>query len=247
MKKAIIIGATSGIGCALAKKLHREGYFVAITGRRENLLSQIAGELKERCVAYYMDVSDQDSARECFAKIVEEIGERKNGEINLVVVCAGVAKINFELDWPTDKNLIDVNVAGFTAISIAAFDLFRRQDQGHLVGISSVAGLRGVPHVAAYSASKSYCSTYLSALRALAVREKKNIAITDVRPGFVDTALVFGSPTFWTVSPETAAEQIFHAIRKKKKTAYVPKRWNLIALGMQIIPDWLYFQIVNSK
>lgn len=242
MKKAIIIGATSGIGCALAKKLHKEGWFVAITGRRENLLHEITGELKDRCVAYFMDVSDQDSARDCFAKIVEEIGG-----VDLVVISSGVGKVNFELNWPTDHNLVEVNVAGFTAIASDAFNRFRKQGHGHLVGISSVAALRGIPHVAAYSASKSYCSTYLAALRALAVREKKNITITDIRPGFVDTALIFHAPSFWTVSAEIVAEQIFHAIRRKKKVAYVPKRWNLIALGMKLIPDWLYFAIVNSK
>jgi short-subunit dehydrogenase len=136
-----------------------------------------------------------------------------------------------------------VNVLGFAAIASLAFNYFRKVGKGHLVGITSIAGLRGTPHTVAYSGSKSFDSVYMEGLRAIAAKEGKAITVTDIRPGFVDTAMAKGK-VMWCASVEKAANQMMTAIRRKKKVVYVSKRWNIIAFLFHILPDWIYNKII---
>jgi short-subunit dehydrogenase len=235
---AIVIGATSGIGKGLAELLAEHGYVVGITGRRMELLEELRSRRPESYVAEFMDISKPQEAREIFDRLAATLGV-----IDLVVVNSGMGKRNEELDWAIDKQIIDVNVAGCVAIANAAMHVFFKQGYGHLVGISSIAALRGSRYVPTYPASKAFLSAYLAGLRHKVRHDKLPITITDIKPGFVDTAMAQGDHVFWCAPVRKAAQQIYQAIVKKKKHAYVTKRWRLIAWLLKILPDWMYHRI----
>ena len=233
-KKVIIVGASSGIGKELAKIFSRRGCVVGITARRGELLEEVARELPAKSFARCMDVANPEAAVGIFEELVKEMGG-----VNVVVISAGVGFINHELEWKKEKDTIDVNVAGFAAIAASAMKHFFKQGAGQLVGISSLAALRGGADGPAYGASKAFVSNYLEALRLKARGMKLPITVTDIRPGFVDTAMAQGEGLFWVASPEKAALQIFTAIEKKKKLAYVTRRWGFVAWLLKFAPDCL--------
>ena len=242
MKKAIVIGASSGIGRELSIILAQNGYTVCATGRRADLLQSLQAELSPASFVQAMDVSDTENAIRIFNTITEGL----NGT-DLVVISAGTGYLNHDLQWPREKNTIDVNVTGFSAIAGAAFRYFTQQKYGHLVGISSIAALRGCGDAPAYNASKAFVSNYLQGLRHNAAALKVPVCISDIRPGFVDTALAQGDGLFWMQSPQKAARQIFTAIQKKKKVAYITKRWILVAWLLKILPDAIYHKMANVR
>jgi short-subunit dehydrogenase len=164
------------------------------------------------------------------------------GGVDIIILCAGVGDRNPNLLFEIDKQTIDVNVTGFCAITTTSMHAFMQQKHGHLAVISSIAGIRGNDCAPAYNASKAFISNYLQGLRKKVYREKLNITITDIKPGFVDTVMAkTQQKPFWMISAHKAAQYIFDGIVKKKKIIYVSPRWRLIAWGLRIIPDWLYY------
>ncbi len=117
---------------------------------------------------------------------------------------------------------------------------FLSKGSGHLVGISSIAAIRGDDTAPAYNASKAFISNYMAGLRKKISKARLPIVVTDVQPGFVDTAMAKGDGLFWVASPQKAAHQIYTAIEKKKKHVYVTKRWKLIGWLMKIMPEFIY-------
>lgn len=235
MKKAIIIGATSGIGKGLAKLLTDNGYIVGITGRRTELLSTLKQLNPDSFISKTLDVTDTQTSIQQLDKLVHELGG-----LDLLIISSGTGDLNENLDFTIEKRTIDTNVLGFTRIADWAFNFFEKQKSGHLVGISSVGGLRGSRQAPSYNATKAYQINYLEALRQKAAHLKMSITVTDVRPGFVDTDMAKGEGQFWVASVEKAAEQIFTAIENKKKIVYITKRWRLIATVMKCIPRVIY-------
>jgi len=235
---AIIVGASSGIGEALARALAEEGYEIGLTARRTERMKEIGSELPTRSYVATMDVTDTEDAREGFFELAEAMGS-----VDLVVFSAGVGPYNPKLEWETERQTVDVNVRGFVALATAAMEYFEtagRDDHaserdGHLVGISSVAAHFGGSGVQAYCASKAFVSTYLEGLRARQRGAESDVTITTVEPGYVDTELSMGE--FWEASTETAANQIVRAIRKEKNHVYVTRRWRLVAWFMKAMPN----------
>lgn len=233
-RKALVIGASTGIGRALAQKLSREGYALGVASRKVELLENLRRELRGICIVRAMDLRNSENALSVFRNLVEALGG-----VDLIVLNSGFKSDNPEFEWAPEKETLEVNVLGIAALAHEAACCFMRQGHGHLVGISSIAGVKGAPKVPAYSASKAFLSTYLEALyfRLLS----RGIAVTDIRPGFVDTAMLSGTRVrFWVASPQEAADQIFQAIQKKRKVAYVTRRWALVALILKLIPDFVW-------
>jgi short-subunit dehydrogenase len=234
-KKAIIIGATSGMGKGLAKLLADNGFAVGITGRRNELLEKLKSEISGACFIRSFDVRDTSGATDKLEELTSELGG-----LDLLVFCSGTGEINDELDFQTEKRTIDTNVTGFTFIADWAYQYFEKQKSGHLVAISSIGGLRGGSQSPSYNASKAYQINYLEGLRQKSVKMKAQVYITDIRPGLVDTKMAKGDGLFWVMPVEKAVRQIYNAIIKKRKVVYVTKRWWLIAFILRALPGVIY-------
>ena len=238
MRKAIIIGASSGIGKGLAQLLVENNYKVGITGRRTELLLELQRKNKDGFIIKTLDVKDIDKTIQLLEELTNELGG-----LDLVIISSGAGDINFELDFAIEKRTIDTNVTGFTGIADWSFNYFENKKNGHLVAISSISGLRGGRQAPAYNATKAYQINYLEALRQKAVYLKLPVFITDVRPGFVDTDMAKGDGLFWVATVEKATRLIYNAIKQKKKVVYVTKRWRLIAIVLKLIPRSIYERI----
>jgi short-subunit dehydrogenase len=235
---AIVVGASSGIGEAMARRLADEGYEVGLTARRTDRLRRIAEELPTKSYVANMDISDVETARDRFKGVADAMPS-----VDLVVVSAGAAHLNDDLDWERERETIDVNVRGFAAIATAAIAHFERTGGGHLVGISSVATHFGNGGTQAYNASKAFVSTYLEGLRTRAAGNDADVTVTTIEPGFVDTEMGYGS--FWKCSPETAAAQIVRAISGGRDHAYVTRRWRLVAWAFDVVPDRVLRRVLS--
>lgn len=121
-----------------------------------------------------------------------------------------------------------------------AFQHFLEKGSGHLVGISSIAALRGNRESPAYNASKAFESNYLEGLRQKVRKLRLQITITDIKPGFVKTAMAKGDGIFWAADADKAARQIYNAIRRRKSSAYITRRWRLVAWVMKLLPGFIY-------
>jgi short-subunit dehydrogenase len=237
IRNAVIIGGTSGIGLELARLLCGRQCRVVITGRRRELFTQLRQDLGPTCLPRYMDVSNDEEARQSLSDIIRELGD-----VDLVVISAGVGFIDHKHTWQNEKTTLDVNVTGFAAIANAAFAYFLERGSGHLVGISSIAGIRGTD-VPAYSASKAFVTNYLQGLRRIATKRHSSVIITDVMPGFVDTDLVRGQKMFWVAPAPKAARQILNAIDHGRRLVYTTRRWRLIAWLIKLLPDFIYNRV----
>jgi short-subunit dehydrogenase len=235
MKRVIIIGASSGIGKELAKLYAAENSVLGIAARRLSLLEELQKELGGKVYLSRMDVSKPEEAVLKLKELIEAMGG-----LDLLVICSGTGHINPELLWEYERDTIDINVLGFTALACAAMQYFIQQGSGHIAAISSIAALRGSVACPAYNASKAYMSNYLEGLSCKARAYGKAIAITDIKPGFVDTAMAQGERLFWVAPAQKAAEQIYGIIRRRRLSEYVTKRWGLIAFLFTIIPRRLY-------
>jgi short-subunit dehydrogenase len=235
MRKAIVIGASSGIGRELAKILSENGYTVGVMARRTHLLNELRSEIKGEVCVQEIDVADTETA---IGILVSLIG--KMGGTDLVVISAGTGDINDDLSWHIENETIRTNVTGFAALANVAIHHFIENGHGHLVGISSIAALRGGRESPAYNASKAFESNYLEGLRQKIRRLRLPITVTDIKPGFVKTAMAKGDGIFWAAPAEEAAMQIYVAIKRKQSHAYVTRRWRLVAWLLKVIPAQVY-------
>jgi len=228
-KKIIIIGATSGIGRTLAELYTKRGDIVGITGRRNELLE---GDHTE-C----FDVTGNDNIQHLQNLL------QKTGGMDILIYNAGYGEVSKTLEWELDKKMVDINVNGFVEIINFAFNYFVKQGHGHVVTTSSIAAIRGNSQAPAYSAGKAFQSVYFEGLYMKAKKMKWNVHVTDIQPGFVDTKLAQADKLFWVAPVTKAAKQIISAIDKRKRKAYITKRWWLIAQLMKIAPGFIYHRI----
>lgn len=235
MKNAIVFGATSGIGNTLTKILIENGYHVAITGRRLEKLNALKKLHPNKVIVKQNDIQEVTHLEEIFNEIVEEFET-----IDLIIQSSGVGFINPKLHWDKEEQTALTNVLGVTKIYTLAYNLFKKQQFGHLVGITSIASIRGSRAAPVYFASKAYQKSYLEGLyiKTKSIKSKK-VYISEIRPGFVDTAMALGDGIFWMVPLEKAAKQIYDAIKKKKRVTYVSKRWRIIAWILKLAPTWI--------
>ena len=236
-RKLIIIGASSGVGNALARLYANAGCKVGITGRRSLLLDDLQNEYPDNVYTACFDVMGTDNI-DHLEKLIQQLGG-----LDLLIYNAGFGAPSETLDAATDLQTIQTNVNGFAEMVRFGFNYFERQGYGQIAATSSIASQAGNPLAPAYSASKAFMSTYMEGLLMRARKIKKQgkfIAITDIQPGFIKTKMAKGPRIFWAAAPEKAALQMFEAIEKKRFRVYVTRRWRLIAILIQLLPGWLY-------
>jgi short-subunit dehydrogenase len=237
----LIIGASSGIGEAVARRLADGGARVALVARRGDELDRIAGEINastgdERAFAFVHDVRDTGRAPELLQKIARVLGG-----LDLVVYAAGLMHpVAFdEYDSKKGLEMLQVNLAGAVAWIDPVAERFNRLRRGTIVGIGSVAGDRGRSGNPVYGTSKAGLHTYLEALRNRVARN--GVHVVTIKPGFVDTAMTRGMDgLFWLISPDRAAEMIVGHARRGTTTAYVPARWRLVMTIICCIPSFIF-------
>lgn len=235
MKIAIVFGATSGIGKAIAEILVKDGYKVIITGRRLEKLKEIKNQYPNQVEVRQNDIQDVGDVERVFKEVVQEFET-----VDLIIQSSGVGYINPKLIWEKEIETIKTNVIGVTKLYDLSYALFKKQGFGHLVGVTSIASIRGNRAAPAYFSSKAYQKAYLESLYIKTKTIKsKQVYITDIRPGFVDTAMALGDGIFWMVSLDKAARQIYKAIKRKKRVVYISKRWSIIAFVLKIVPAWV--------
>jgi short-subunit dehydrogenase len=241
MPRAVVVGASSGIGEALARKFAWEGYQVALLARRKKALESICADINQHVNGtfahpYPHDVTQYDKVPALFQRILRDLKS-----IDVLVYVAGVQySFGFsEYDFEKEREMVEVNLLGAMAWYGQAAILFERMGRGHLVGISSVAGDRGRVGNPAYNTSKAGLSTYLEALRNRLTRS--GVHVLTVKPGFVQTKLlVHAATTFGVISPEKLADDVYRAIRRRRQVIYAPKWWRLIMLIIQHTPSFIF-------
>ena len=196
MKKAIIIGATSGIGKGLAKLLVENNYKIGLTGRRVELLNELKNENPNFYIKSF-DINDTNIVVQKLDELTTELGG-----LDLLIISSGIGEINENLHFEIEKLTIDTNVLGWTCVACWAFTYFENQKSGHLVAISSIGGLRGSRQAPAYNSTKAYQINYLEGLRQKAKKINTSIFVTDIRPGLVDTEMAKGDGLFWVMPVE---------------------------------------------
>lgn len=237
----LVIGASSGLGEALARRLAARGGRVGLVARREDRLRQICAEIneavgEERAFFFVHDVSSREEA----PALLQEIA-RVLGGLDLVVYAAGVLRpVAFE-EYPTDKDMdmLEVNLLGAVAWLNPVAERFGRLRRGTIVGIGSIAGDRGRSGNPVYNTSKAGLHTYLEALRNRVGRH--GVRVVTIKPGFMDTAMIAGLGSVpWVVSADRAADIVLKKARRGAVTAYVPARWRLVSRIIGSIPSAIF-------
>lgn len=240
MKKIIIIGASSGMGMRVATDFARLGWRVGIAARREDRLKEIKGLYPDRVEYMAIDVEAEDAV-ERFYKLIELIDG-----MDYLLYAAGCGWRNPDLDEALDARTVGVNVLGFTKIINAAYKYFRQTanvTRGHICAITSVAGTKGIGISATYSASKRYQWTYLQAIDQLAHQQHVNVAVTDIRPGFVDTPLLNGREYPMEMSIDYVAPRLEKAMMRSRRVAVIDSRWAVVTALWKLVPDALWRRI----
>ena len=241
---AIVVGASSGIGAALVRRLIAEGWDVAALARRGDKLEELARE----CAAAsdsgagvlstrVHDVCQRDGLPALFEELARQLGG-----VELVIYAAGIMPEVGRDEYDTEKDLaqLEVNLAGCIAWCNEAAKLFQTQRSGTIVGISSIAGDRGRKGNPVYCTTKAAMNTYLEALRNRL--SEVGVHVLTIKPGFVDTAMTQGlDGLFWLISPDQAARTILGAARRRFwNTRYVPLRWWGVGTVIRAIPSFVF-------
>ena len=235
MKRAVIIGATSGIGREVARLLLRQGWHIGVAGRREDLLRTLQAEAPDRTKFRQVDVTSKD----CPRQILDLIADL--GGMDLFLLCAGIGRQNPDLTPDIELRTAETNVTGFIRAVNTAYDWFRSHGGGHLAAISSIAGTKGLGAAPAYSATKRFQNTYLDALAQLARMQHLPIRFTDIRPGFVDTDLLRGDKHYpMLMRPERVARRIVRALEHKERVCVIDWRYKILVFFWRLIPRFVW-------
>ncbi len=243
-RHALITGASSGLGLSLSRWFARRGVRVFAAARRHDRLESLRVEFPLQIEPVTMDVADVKATRARISAIDTECGG-----LDLVIANAGISgeTSGRSLDWNTVEQMIDINVTGAAATLTAALPAMVKRGRGHLVGISSVAAFRGLPRVAAYSASKAFLALFLESLRV--DLKRTGVKVTCIYPGFVKSEMTaknrFKMP--FLMETEVAAEKMGKAILRGSASYIFP--WQLAAISgpLKVFPDGLYDAAMSKK
>ena len=235
MKRAIVIGASSGIGREVAKLLLADDWLVGIAARREDLLMEVKAINPGMIEVMRIDVTAADAPERLL-----ELAKRLGG-VNLFVYCSGIGKQNPELDTGLELTTVDVNVKGFAAMVGTIFNYMAENLGGDIAVISSIAGTKGLGVAPSYSATKAFQNTYIQALEQLSNMRRLHIRFTDIRPGFVDTDLLSGSGRYpMLMQKEAVAREMLRAVYAHRHVHVIDWRYRLLVFAWRLMPRWLW-------
>ena len=227
------MGASSGIGLEVAKMLMQQGWAVGVAARRVELLQDLGAAAVER-----IDVT-ADDATEALQRLITKLGG-----MNLYFHSSGIGKQNRELAAHIELATVETNGIGFTRMIGEAYRYFAKQGSGHIAAITSIAGTKGLGPAPAYSATKAMQNVYLQALEQQACSRGLDIRFTDIRPGFVDTALLAGNFHYpLMLRPEKVAREIVSAINHRRHIRVIDWKYRVLTALWRRIPRWVWRRI----
>jgi short-subunit dehydrogenase len=246
-KKAIVIGATSGMGREVAKLLSKDGYEVGLAARRLPLLQSLQKEIAGKSYIKQLDVTAPD-AREKLAQLINEMQG-----LDLILISISpyldnrLDKSEDQSSWKNIYRGLNVCAVGFIAMADVAMEFFKKQNRGHLVGISSVSGVRGFASTPEYSGAKACISTYMQGVRSQMIKDGFNVDVTDIVAGYVaveHSPLGEDPDAFWEIPVEQAGQEILAGIKNKSAVVYVPwKSW--ITALVRYLPNFIFYRYFN--
>lgn len=235
MKRAIIVGASSGMGMAVSRLLLADGWDIGIAARRVKALQQIKGISPEHVETAYIDVT-ADNAVSCLLELINRMGG-----INLFFLASGIGKQNSDLDMDIELKTVETNALGFTRMVDTAFNYFSENCGGQIAVISSIAGTKGLGVAPSYSATKAFQNRYIEALEQLSNMRHLSIKFTDIRPGFVDTDLLADGRQYpMLMKPEYVARQIVKAIYSNRHVAVIDWKYRMLTALWRWIPRYAW-------
>lgn len=232
---AVIIGASSGIGREVAKLLLADGWRLGLAARREEPLLELKAMAPGDVEVMTIDVTKPD-AGERLQHLIDRLGG-----MDLYFHASGIGKQNRTLEEDIELQTMETNAVGFTRMIGAAYRYFAKQGEGHIAAITSIAGTKGLGPAPAYSATKALQATYLQSLEQQARGRGLKINFTDIRPGFVDTALLndnFSYPML--MRPEAVARDIVLSIRRRRHVRVIDCRYRILTFFWRLIPNCLW-------
>lgn len=240
MNRIVITGASSGLGYAIAETFAAKGWSVGIAARREAPMAELQARFPDRIKLSVIDITAAD-APDRLLELIDRVGG-----MDIFLQAAGVGKQNPDLNNDIERNTLMTNCVGFTAMVDTAFKYFSAHPgtQNQIAAITSVAGTKGLGMAASYSASKRFCSTYLTALEQLARIKGIPLSFTDIRPGFIATDLLNPAnhyPMLMTV--RHAVPLIVKAIEKRRRVAIIDRRWWWLVQAWKLIPRPLWVRV----
>ena len=230
------MGATSGIGLAVAQKLARKGHRVGVAGRKVDVLKDLKADFPDNVEWEEIDIT-KPGAPSKLHKLIEKLGG-----MDTYFHVAGVYYNNPELVLEDEITTIETNAVGFARMTSTAYKYFRDNHlKGHIAAITSVAGTRGMGPLASYSSTKKFGQAYLEALQQLSHLQKVDIKFTDIRPGWIRTPLMDPDAEYpLTMQLSYAAPLIIKSLGQRRTACYVDWRWELLIRLCQLIPRWLW-------
>jgi short-subunit dehydrogenase len=237
-KRYWLVGASDGLGAALAHQLSRSGAELVLSARSEDKLMRLAEELPGRATVQTIDVSDNESVKAAHKAV---------GEVDGIVFLAGAYWPFSAREWNAEQanTMADVNFTGLMRVMGQIVPDFVARDKGHIVITSSLTGFRGLPGSIGYTASKAGTMSLAECMHA--DLRKTGVDVQVVNPGFIRTQLTdkndFHMP--FLMEPEEAAQQVIDHMRTDIFKKSFPWAFSLVFRLSQFLPDWLYFRIFS--
>lgn len=235
MKKAIIMGATSGMGRGVAERLLAKGWIIGVAGRRGTALDEIKNIASDRVFTKVIDVTKED-APNLLLDLIEEMGG-----MDMYFHSSGYGKYNIDLDKSIETQTVMTNGLGFTQMIDTVFNYYKAKKRGgYIAAISSIGGTKGLGAAPSYSATKRFQWTYIDALSQLSRMQHLNIRFIDIRPGFVATDFIKGSTFPMQMDADYVVDRIMKAIDKRSRTTIIDWRYSILCFFWRLIPRCIW-------
>ncbi|WP_427184862.1 SDR family oxidoreductase [Bordetella bronchialis] len=245
MRHVFITGASSGLGRALARHYASQGATVGLVGRREDALRELAATLPGAHAWYALDVRDRAALHAAAGDFLSRSGGMVDGVIASAGISAGTLTEETR-DFEVFQSIVQTNLLATVATFEPFIAAMRRAGTGRLVGISSVAGVRGLPGAGAYSASKAAVTVYCESLRTELARD--GIRVVTIAPGYIRTAMTADNPYRmpFLMDADAFAARAAAAIARGRRYTVIPWQMGLVARMMRLLPNALYDRLARN-